>query len=152
MASPPNLESIQIALVSNVPYRVQKFSTRFQQSTGDDLFDLHAINGDVDQIPPSQPFQCLIIDLEGFPNPLNLIRQIHHSRPSLGVIVIDAECTCDHIVNAVSAGVRGCIDPDCDSSTARQAVKNVLNGLFWFSPQVMSKVIFRLLETRRPQG
>jgi DNA-binding NarL/FixJ family response regulator len=124
----------------------------FQPSIVDGTFDLHLITGGMDQIPRSLPLQCLMIDLEGFPDALDLIRQIRLSRPSLVLLIIDSNCNGEHVVNAVLAGVRGCIDPNCDSVTARQAVKDVLDGLFWLPPQVMSMVIDRLLEIRRSQG
>ena len=124
MASRFSPESIQIGLFSNVPNRVAKLSTIFSQSIVEGKFDLHLIEGGIDQILPSRPLQCLIID----PN-----------------------CNGEHVVNAVLAGVRGCIDSNCDSFTAHQAIKDVLNGLFWLSPQVMSMVIDRLLEIHRSQ-
>lgn len=152
MPSPSNPEPIRIAMFSNVPDRVERLSTMFKPPIGHDTFDVYLIEGDVDQIPPSEPFQCLMIDLEGFQNPLNLIRQIRQSRPSLFLIIIDSRCAGELIVNAVLAGVRGCIDPYCDSSTAHQVVKDVLAGLLCFSPQVMSRVIGRLLESHGSEG
>jgi DNA-binding NarL/FixJ family response regulator len=151
MASRFNPESIQIGLYSNVPNRAAELSTIFSQSIVEGKFDLHPIQGGIDQILPSRPLQCLIIDLQGFPDPLNLIRQIHLSHPSLVLLVIDSNCMGDNVVNAVLAGVRGCIDSNCDSLTAHQAIKDVLNGLFWLSPQVMSMVIDRLLAIHRSQ-
>jgi len=151
MASRFSPESIQIGLFSNVPNRVAKLSTIFSQSIVEGKFDLHLIEGGIDQILPSRPLQCLIIDLAGFQDALNLIRQIHISHPSLALLVIDSNCTGENVVNAVLAGVRGCIDSNCDSFTAHQAIKDVLNGLFWLSPQVMSMVIDRLLEIHRSQ-
>jgi DNA-binding NarL/FixJ family response regulator len=144
-------ESIQIGLFSNLPNRFAKLSTIFSQSMVEGKLDLHVIEGGVDQILPSRPLHCLIVDIEGFPDPLNLIRQIHFSHPSLVLLVFDSNCTGENVVNAVLAGVRGCIDSNCDSLTAHQAIKDVLDGLFWLSPQVMSMVIDRLLAIHRSQ-
>lgn len=102
----------------------------------------------------------VILDLDGLPNPIEVIRRIRremHIRPSINnvrILIMCSASTTNLAVNALDTGAAGIITHSCEPADLIVAISRVLNGDNYIQPDIAMDIFreLRANEERRSEA
>ena len=83
-------------------------------------------------------------------NGMDAIKEIKKRSPETKILVLTVHKTDEYILATLQAGADGYVLKDSTNVELRMAIKNVLGGKFFISPEVSGKLIEGYLENKRP--
>jgi DNA-binding NarL/FixJ family response regulator len=83
-------------------------------------------------------------------NGLDAIREIRKSSPQTKILILTVHKTDEYIQAALEAGANGYVLKDSGHNELSLAIRNVLEGKYFISPEISGKIIGGYLQGKRP--
>ncbi|HSR12210.1 MAG TPA: response regulator transcription factor [Thermodesulfobacteriota bacterium] len=103
--------------------------------------------GTIDSVVQGRP-ALVVMDPSGV-NGLEAIKVIRSDSPETKILVLTTNKSDEFIMGALQAGADGFLLKDCPSVELRLAVKNLLNGRSFISPEISGRMVHRYMENRK---
>jgi DNA-binding NarL/FixJ family response regulator len=83
-------------------------------------------------------------------NGMDAIREIRKSSPQTKILILTVHKTDEYIQAALEAGANGYVLKDAGHNELSLAIRNILEGKYFISPEISGKIIGGYLEGKRP--
>jgi len=118
----------------------------FDQPVADGLAPLVPIPGSVEDLLTQFNLKYIVLHLESITEGLRTIESIRRVRPSLMLIVCGREGNDELVIRAISAGARGFLYLNSDTSKVLKAIEVIDSGAIYAPCRLLSKLVDRLLK------
>jgi DNA-binding NarL/FixJ family response regulator len=128
--------TVRIAVIDSDPLRFVGFRALLSSESD---FELQSVS--LTEIGTHQEVDVVLLGSHPGGNVLEVLTTLKTLRPGLAVIVTGCNLNDAAILNAVSAGAKGCVDETASVGELVRAIRTVLTGSVWAPRRVLSMLV-----------
>jgi DNA-binding NarL/FixJ family response regulator len=141
-----NLDPIRIGILTDDLTRVSGLTSIFDQPARPGKARLDPVIGDLQQLIGASDVEYIVVDLDSSLGSLEILESVRIARPDIRLIVIGPEGDDELVFKAITAGARAYLGFSTGPELVREAIEVVTAGSIWAPPELLSRLIDRLLQ------